>query len=170
MGAARGDWEWAVTARSLYLVSMAIFLVTISIGIPNGLDIITFDRNQLLTHVHSGTIGWLTLSLVAATFVLFRRANPRLATALAVVVPLYIAAFYTGSFALRALMGTILLVLVVWLAVWTWRAFLAGPRALPQLRLTPALATLTPGAAAGVPPPSHFFSGKGLRSGGGHAA
>src|SRR3954466_10504684 len=100
MGAARIDWEWAVTARSLYLVSMAIFLVTISIGIPNGLDIVTFDRNQLLTHVHSGTIGWLRLGLGGAPFGRFRGAAPLLATGLAVVVPLYIAAFYTGSFAL----------------------------------------------------------------------
>src|SRR3954468_2470627 len=123
MGAARIDWEWAVTARSLYLVSMAIFLVTISIGIPNGLDIVTFDRNQILTHVHSGTIGWLTLSLVAAAFVLFRRADTRLAVALAIAVPLYIAAFYTGSLALRALFGTILLALVLWLFAWVWQAF-----------------------------------------------
>jgi hypothetical protein len=170
MAAARGDWDWAVTARSLYLVSMAIFLVTISIGIPNGLDIVTFDRNQLLTHVHSGTIGWLTLSLVAATFVLFRRADPRLATALAVVVPLYIAAFYTGSFALRALMGTILLVLVAWLVVWTWRAFLGGPRSLPRLGMTLALTTFTYGAVVGVLLQIQFFSGTAIVPGDGIGA
>ena len=69
MAASSGASNWARTARTLYLVAMAIFLVTIAIGILNGLDVVEFDRNQLLTHVHSGTIGWLTLSIVATTFV-----------------------------------------------------------------------------------------------------
>jgi hypothetical protein len=150
MAAGRGDWGWAVTARSLYLVSMAIFLVTISIGIPNGLDVVEFDRNQILTHVHSGTIGWLTLSLVAATFVLFRVADARLATSLAIAVPVYVAAFYTGSYVLRAVTGVVLLALVVWLVVWAWRSFLAGPRSLPRLGITLALTTFAYGAIVGV--------------------
>jgi hypothetical protein len=66
MTAMRGDSAWAPAARLLFLVAMAIFLVTISIGIPNALDVVTFDHNQILTHVHSGTIGWLTLSIVAS--------------------------------------------------------------------------------------------------------
>jgi hypothetical protein len=137
---------------------MAIFLVTISIGIPNGLDLIEFDRNQLLTHVHSGTIGWLTLSLVATTFVLYRVADVRLATALAVAVPLYVAAFYTGSYALRALFGVILLALVVWLVIWVWRTYLAGPRSLPRLGLALALSTFGYGAVIGVLLQVQFFS------------
>ena len=36
------------------LVAMALFVITIVIGIVNGLDLYEFDRNQLLTHVHSG--------------------------------------------------------------------------------------------------------------------
>jgi len=150
MAASGGDTRWAVTARSLYLVSMAIFLVTISIGIPNGLDLVEFDRNQILTHVHSGTIGWLTLSLVATTFLAYRVADPRLATALAIAVPVYVAAFYTGSFALRALAGVALLLIVVWLVVWAWRTFLAGERSLPKLGLALALTTFTYGAIVGV--------------------
>ena len=77
MAAARGGSSWAPIARSLFLVAMAIFLVTIVIGILNGLNVVDFDGNQLLTHVHSGTIGWLTLSIVATTFVYFRTADPR---------------------------------------------------------------------------------------------
>src|SRR5690349_14934127 len=86
----------AATARSLYLVAMAVFLITIGIGILNGLDAVEFDRNQLLTHVHSGTVGWLTLAIVATTFLAYRAADVRLATALAVTVPIYVVAFYTG--------------------------------------------------------------------------
>lgn len=142
--------SWAGTARLLYLVAMAVFLVTIAIGILNGLDLVEFDRNQLLTHVHSGTIGWLTLSIVATAFVAFRTANARLAVALALMVPVYVAAFYTGNFALRAISGTILLAIVGWLAVWVWRTYLASERSLVGLALTLALSTFAYGAVVGV--------------------
>jgi hypothetical protein len=104
---------WATTARDLYLVAMAVFLVTIVIGILNGADVVEFDRNAILTHVHSGTIGWLTLTIVASTFLLFRAADRRLMVALAVLVPVYVLAFYTGNFAFRAIGGTALLAVVV---------------------------------------------------------
>ena len=53
MTTARADSPWAGSARNLYGVAMAVFLVTIVIGILNGADVVEFDRNQLLTHVHS---------------------------------------------------------------------------------------------------------------------
>jgi len=119
MGSQRPAGSSAVaTARNLYLVSMAVFVVTISIGILNGADAVEFDRNQILTHVHSGTIGWITLSLVATAFLLFGAADRRLATAVAILVPVYVGAFYTGSFQLRAIAGSLLLVVIVWLFVW----------------------------------------------------
>jgi hypothetical protein len=46
---------------------MAVFLVTIAIGILKGLDVVELNRDQTLTHVHSGTIGWLKLTIVAAS-------------------------------------------------------------------------------------------------------
>ena len=67
MAASSGDSGYAGAARNLYLVAMAIFLVTIGIGIPNALNVVEFDRNQILTHVHSGTVGWLTLTIVATS-------------------------------------------------------------------------------------------------------
>ena len=76
--------SWVVTARDLYLVAMAVFVVNIVIGILNGADVVDFDRNQILTHVHAGTIGWLTLTIVASTFLLFRAADRRLMLVLAV--------------------------------------------------------------------------------------
>ena len=150
MAASAGASPWAATARSLYLVAMAVFLVTIAIGILNGLDAVEFDRNQLLTHVHSGTVGWLTLSIVATTFLAYRAADVRLATALAITVPVYVLAFYTGSFPFRAIAGVALLAVVVWLLVWTWRTYLAGERSLPRLGLALALTTFTYGAIVGV--------------------
>ena len=126
------------------------FLVTITIGIPNALNVIEFDRNQILTHVHSGTLGWLTLTIVASSFLLFRAADARLALAMAIVIPIYVAAFYTGSFAFRAIAGVALLVLIAWLVVWVWRAFLAGERSLPRLGIALAITTFTYGGIVGV--------------------
>jgi hypothetical protein len=150
MTAAGADDGWAGTSRNLYLVAMAIFLVTIAIGILNGLNVVEFDRNQLLTHVHSGTIGWLTLGIIATAFVYFRSADVRLATALAILVPVYVAAFYTGSFQLRAITGVALFIAIAWLVVWVWRTYLASSRSLPGLGLAFALSMFALGAVVGV--------------------
>jgi len=149
-GAARGDSGWAATARATYLVAMAIFLVTIAIGVLNGLDLVEFDHNQLLTHVHSGTIGWLTMSIVATTFLAYRAADARLAIALAVLVPVYVAAFYTGSFVLRAVTGLALFAAIAWLVAWAWIAWSRTERTLARLGLTLALSMFALGAVVGV--------------------
>ena len=150
MTAASGDSAWAGTARTLYLVAMAIFLVTISIGIPNALNVVDFDHNQILTHVHSGTVGWLTLSIVATAFLLFRAADRRLALAMAICVPVYVLAFYTGSLPFRAIAGVALLLVILWLFAWVWRTYLAGERSLPRLGIALAITTFTYGAIVGV--------------------
>jgi hypothetical protein len=129
---------------------MAVFLVTIVIGILNGTDAVEFDRNQILTHVHSGTVGWLTLTIVASTFLLFRATDRRLMLALAVLVPIYVLAFYTGNFAFRAIAGTALLAGIVWLVYWAWTVYLAGERTLPRLTVLLGLTSFAYGAIVGV--------------------
>jgi hypothetical protein len=170
MAPSGGTSPWATAARSLYLVAMGVFLVTIAIGILNGLDAVEFDRNQLLTHVHSGTVGWLTLTIVATTFLAFRAADARLAAALAICVPVYVLAFYTGNYVFRAASGTLLLVVIVWLLAWTWRTYLAGERTLPRLGLTLALTTFTYGAIVGVLLQVGFASGTAIVPGDGIGA
>ena len=59
--------------RVLILAAMAIFVYTITIGILNGTDIVDFDQRRILGHVHGGTLGWLTLSVFAASH---RQAQP----------------------------------------------------------------------------------------------
>lgn len=140
---------WQRSTRGLYLVGMALFVVTVVIGILNGADVVTFDRNQLLTHVHAGTIGWITLGLVATAFWLFRSADRWLAVSLGLIVPVYVAAFYIGNFALRAVTGTILLVAILWLIAWVWRNGLVE-RSLPRLAVMLGLTTFTYGAIIGV--------------------
>jgi hypothetical protein len=124
--------------------------VNIVIGILNGADVVDFDRNQILTHVHAGTIGWLTLTIVASTFLLFRAADRRLMLALAVLVPIYVLAFYTGIFAFRAIGGLALLVVVAWVVWWVWQQYLGGERSLPRLAVTLGLTTFGYGALIGV--------------------
>ena len=148
--AGRGAPAWVATARDLYLVAMAVFVVNIVIGILNGADAVEFDRNQILTHVHAGTVGWLTLTIVASAFLLFQTADRRLMLALAVLVPIYVLAFYTGSFAFRAIGGVALLIAVAWLFVWIWRTYLGGERNLPRLAVTLGLTIFAYGALVGV--------------------
>jgi hypothetical protein len=173
MSALRAAPSWAVAARDLFLVAMAVFVFNIAIGILNGADAVEFDRNQLLTHVHAGTLGWLTLTIVASSFLLLRAANRRLMLALAILVPIYVAAFYTGSYALRAAGGTLLLVVIAWLLVWIWRQFLAGERSLPRLAVVLGLTSFGYGAVVGVLLQLQFALGITLLSGdgiGAHAA
>jgi hypothetical protein len=150
MSSEHGAPSWVKTARDLYLVAMAVFVVNIVIGILNGADVVEFDRNQILTHVHAGTVGWLTLTIVASTFLLFQAADRRLMLALAILVPIYVLTFYTGNFVLRAAGGTALLIAVGWLLWWLWRQFLAGERTLPRLAVTLGVTSFGYGALIGV--------------------
>ena len=142
--------SWVVAARDLYLVAMAVFVVNILIGILNGADVIEFDRNQILTHVHAGTVGWLTLTIVASTFLLFQAADRRLMLGLAILVPIYVLAFYTGNFGFRAIGGVALLIAIGWLLWWIWQTYLAGERSLPRLAVVLGLTTFGYGALIGV--------------------
>src|SRR4029078_10486042 len=151
-----GPPGWVSTARDLYLVAVSVFVMNITIGILTDCDAgefdrtgilnaaaaVEFDQNQILTHVHAGTVGWLTLTIVASTFLLFRAADRRLMVGLAFLVPIYVLAFYTGNFAFRAIAGTALLVAVLWLLVWVWRTFLASERTLPRLAVVLGVTSL----------------------------
>lgn len=150
MTSERSTPTWAKDARDLYLVAMAVFLVTIVIGILNGADVVEFNRDQILTHVHSGTVGWLTLTIVATSFLLFRASDRRLMVTLAVLVPVYVLAFYTGNFAFRAVGGTALLITIAWLLFWIWTQYLGGERSLPRLAVTLGLTSFGYGAVIGV--------------------
>ena len=55
------------------------------------------------------TVGWLTLVIIAATTLLFRATDLRLVMAIAILVPVYVLAFYTGNLPFRAISGTALL-------------------------------------------------------------
>jgi hypothetical protein len=141
--------DWKATVRGLYLVAMAVFLVTIGIGILNGADVVDFDRNQILTHVHSGTLGWITMSIIAASAWYARGISRPMAISFAVVIPVYVLAFYTGNPTFRELAGGVLLVVILWLVVWAWQLAMSRP-GLPALAIAIGLTTFTYGAIIGV--------------------
>lgn len=157
---------WPRIVRSLLYVAMALFLVTVVIGILNGLDLYEFDRNQLLTHVHSGTLGWVTLSLVAASFWLFRSGDRRLAGAMAILIAAYVVAFYTGHLWFRAISGVALFVAIAWLLVWAWRGY-AALGSLPALAVALGFTTFAYGAVIGVLLQVQMASGSSIFPGGG---
>ncbi len=105
--------------RWLYQSALLVFLVTVGLGMARGLGIINFqDRNQVLTHLHSGTIGWITLGLLATVLWLYGGSAPRqagdenvgrVALVLVAIVPLYLLAWWTGNLPLRAIAGAFVL-------------------------------------------------------------
>ena len=149
MAASPAALDTARTVRTLFLVAMAVFVVTIVIGILNGLDVVEFNRDQLLTHVHSGTLGWLTLAIVAASAWLAGGIDKRLAYALAVLIPIYVLAFYLAIPWLRAAVGGVLLLAILWLVVWAWQMARANP-SLPRIGVALGLTTFTYSAVIGV--------------------
>jgi uncharacterized protein (DUF486 family) len=154
--------RYAREVHWLYQTALLLFLVTIGLGMARGLGIIDFvDRNQLLTHLHSGTIGWITLSLAATTLWLFgsgpRQGDERWASWTAVLlivsVPVYLLAWWTGNLPFRAVSGTFVLLGIVLFVLWLLReATRIGYRNLttPQLGAVVGLVTLVVGSTLGV--------------------
>lgn len=128
--------------RALYGAALAIFTVTVVIGILNGTDLVDFGHNAILTHVHAGTLGWLTLGVMATTLWVFSedgtmpgsRASTRwLARLAAVSIVLYIGAFYSGNLVARAVLAVPVLTAILWFLGWIWRA--SRSRRLSDVRL-----------------------------------
>src|SRR5436853_2288625 len=115
----------------LLQIAMLIFVVTVLIGIANGTKVFgTLERNVLLTHVHAGTLGWITLGVAAACLLIFGGTAPRAANegivrgpviALAGSIPLYVVGFWSGSFVARAALSTPVFVSLVLLLGWAIR-------------------------------------------------
>lgn len=145
-------------ARMLFRAALLIFLVTIVIGILNGLDLWDPPRSLLLTHVHAGTLGWITLAVIGVALLMFGesaderavRTGTRLAWAAVVATALYVVAFAIGSGIYRPVTGTLMLVAVVWALVWVVGRWRATPTTVPGVAMLLALVSLVIGAILGV--------------------
>lgn len=157
------DLRYAREIRWLFQTALLVFLVTISLGMARGLGIIAFeDRNQFLTHLHSGAIGWVTLGILAAVLWLYGGSAPRpdgarwitwTSVILVASVPLYVLAWWTGNIPFRAITGAAVLVGIVMYVGWLVREAAAiGYRRLttPQLGAVIGLVMLVVGSTIGV--------------------
>lgn len=69
------EHPFSIEIAVLFQAAMVIFVFTIVVGILNGTDAVDFGQKTILTHVHTGTLGWLTLSVFAASLWLFGRGD-----------------------------------------------------------------------------------------------
>ncbi len=150
-----GTRPFAAETRLLFRTALVIFTVTVAIGIFNGFHFIQLSRNVLLTHVHAGTLGWITLVATGAAFWLFSDGGTRLrghargvAIGLAVAVPLYVVAFLSGNFLLRAIFGVPVLLLILGVAAFLLRADTG--LSVPRLGVLLAFVSLIVGSTLGV--------------------
>lgn len=66
----QNDAVWRHTRR-IFLGSLFVFLINITLGFGNIVTTGEIPRWQLITHLHGGTLGWLTLSAIGFTVWLF---------------------------------------------------------------------------------------------------
>ncbi|TMD60497.1 MAG: hypothetical protein E6I87_06515 [Chloroflexi bacterium] len=145
-----------VLARG-FQYGLGIFTLTALIGLANATKLFgQLDQNTLLTHLHSGTLGWITMGVVTVAAWLFGTTSPRLAASLgltALATAAYVLAFWSGYFPARAAFGAIELVVIV--AWWWWVASRSlseglGKISNPKVAILLGLTTLVIGSTIGV--------------------
>lgn len=184
------DSRVRTSVRWLFTGAGLIFLITVGLGIANVL-MTSIPRGQVLAHLHAGTIGWITLSVIATAMWAFTGARPVtdgyatgcrwLAGGGVVAVAGYVGSFGlafagNGPFWLLPLFGipTGLVILGGLLVTATQMRHLATVTT-PHLLLTGALLVATLGATMGIlvgltyNGTNVFPSGEGVEPVGAHA-
>ncbi len=146
--------------RALILAAMVVFVYTISIGILNGTDAVDFDRRRILGHVHGGTLGWLTLSVFAASLWLFGEARAvsendrKIARWLAIggilTFPCYVAAFSLTYGNWRPIFGSISVIIIATFFAWVLLRAKGSELSVPHWGFLAALGTSIVGGVLGV--------------------
>ena len=144
-------------SRNLFRSALVIFVVTVVIGILNGLDIWDPPRNTLLTHVHAGTLGWITLGVFGgAIWMIDPDASTKtMANYSIFAVAAYVLAFWsvdlTDTVSIqRPIGGTLAFIAMVWVFVWAVRSMRGRTYDVAQFGMVLALAFLVFGAILGV--------------------
>lgn len=164
--------------KLLLQVAMGVFVWTVGIGILNGTDIVDFDRKVLLSHVHAGTLGWITTSVFAASLWLFGRGaddgEVRVARALTwlsvIVLPIFALTFAFTYGDARAILGTLALVAIV--GVFAWLVARARRVVITTVHLgfLAAVATSVVGGVIGVLLATEIATGRNVLTDGGSDA
>lgn len=145
--------------KMLLQSALLIFAYTVVIGILNGTDLVDFDQKTLLSHVHTGTLGWITTSVFAAALWLFGRTPaPGWRDTLAGVLPIstvvaviaYNIAFLTTAGSGRPTIGGLMMLVIVGWVVWIFGSMKDSVLSVPRLGILAAVLTLTLGGLLGV--------------------
>jgi hypothetical protein len=145
--------------KMLLQSALLIFAYTVVIGILNGTDLVDFDHKTLLSHVHTGTLGWITTSVFAAALWLFGRTPaPGWRDTLAHVLPIstvvavvaYNIAFLTTAGSGRPTIGGFMLLVIVGWVAWIFGSMKDSVLSVPRLGILAAVLTLTLGGLLGV--------------------
>ena len=146
--------------RNLFRAALIIFVITVVIGILNGTDVWEPPRNTLLTHVHAGTLGWITLSIFGGAIWMFGSPDDKSSGTLAnfsiVALALYVLAFWSGDILnieetiQRPIGGTLAFIAMVWMFVWALRRKRGESWNVAEYGLSLALLFLVIGAVLGV--------------------
>ena len=145
--------------KLLLQAALLIFAWTVVIGILNGTDLVDFNHHTILTHVHTGTLGWITTSVFAAALWLFGGVpgqgwrdtfarNLPLATVVAVIA--YNIAFLLTSGSGRPTIGGFMLLVIVGWVAWIFASMKGSVLSVPRLGILAAVTTLTIGGLLGV--------------------
>jgi predicted membrane protein len=146
--------------KILFHAALLIFSITVVVGMLNGLDLVEFDRSGLVTHVHAGTLGWITLGVFAACLWIFseggaltgwRRLSSRwLSWGSVIAIAVQVAAFYSGDFNFRLMGGILTMLAILGFLIWVVAQSRQAPLTVAQLGMLGAMITLTLGAVVGV--------------------
>ena len=146
--------------RLVLQTALVVFAYTIVIGILNGVDLVEFSRQLLLSHLHGGTLGWMTLGILGATLWLFGEgatpsdSSARLARGLSYLacgaIALYVAAFATTTGGLRPVAGVATLSALIGFAAWAFSRARYVTLSVPRLFVLVGLTTSVLGGLFGV--------------------
>jgi len=151
--------QYSSQIRWLFQAALLVFTVTVAIGILNGFHFITLPRQVLLTHVHAGTLGWITLGVFATCLWLFGEDSPRtspwravqaLGLLAAIVIPVYVLAFLSGNLLARAIFGFPVLIAIIGVLIWLIGRISRVRMTVPRLAVLAAIMTLVVGSTIGV--------------------
>ena len=134
--------------------ALVLFVWTVVIGILNGVDVIDFDHKVLLTHLHVGTLGWISTAVFAATLYVFDGPSTPQSRALAWATPAvavaYNIAFLTTTSVVRPIVGTAMVVVMLLFAAHALWGLRGRVLSVPHLAMAAALFTMVLGGLFGV--------------------
>ena len=143
--------------RFILAAAMLLFIYTVVVGILNGLDLVEFSRPALLAHLHVGTLGWITLTVFAASLAFFGSAEAersgwvkQLARIAPAVALLYNIEFLTTAGMLRPAVGALMLLVILAFGWWGFMHAGGHVMSVPRLGILAGLATSVIGAVLGV--------------------